>query len=149
MQPHHLVGDCGEYSSLFVTMCRIAGIPARNETGFVLFPETKNVIEHGWASIYLETHGWMTIDTQWAQIEKNEGRDPLMYFFKQPDYRIIFTHGFNVLLTPSIPEQWYPTYKKYWKNQCLPITINSVQTLQPLIFTADNEIKFSDEISFE
>lgn len=149
MQPERLIGDCGEYSSLFVTMCRIASVPARNETGFVLFPETGNIVEHGWASVHLKSCGWVDVDTQWAQIEKDEGRDPAAYFLRRPDYRIVFTRGFNIRLIPPIPDKWYAEwYTEYWKSQCLPVTKDSVQTLQPLVFAAENEIEFNAEIFF-
>jgi len=134
-----LRGDCGEYSSLFVTMCRILKIPARNNTGFVIFPKQKRIVEHGWASIYSKLYGWLDFDTQYASLEKNAKK----YFAQRNDYRIIFTNGFNIPLKPTIPKG----YKiNYWNKLGLPLNNNSVQTLQPIVFTSEKKIRFNDII---
>lgn len=132
-------GDCGEYSSLFVTMCRILKIPARNNTGFVIFPRQKKVIEHGWASLYLKRLGWLDFDTQYASLEKNTNK----YFGKRSDYRIVFTNGFNIPLRPNIPKDFKTDY---WNRCGLPLTKSSVQTLQPMIFASKEDVKFRDSI---
>ena len=55
-----LKGDCGQYSALFMTMCRIAGIPARQQSGFNFIPE--NTGAHVWSEIYLPVKGWVPVD---------------------------------------------------------------------------------------
>lgn len=137
-----LKGDCGEYSSLFVTMCRILKIPAKNQTGFVIFPKKKKIAEHGWASVYLKPNGWLDMDTQYASLEKNETATK-KYFARRNDYRIIFTTGFNVPLKPRIPKKFNLSY---WNKLGLPLTHNSVQTLQPIVFVSKNKIEFKDNI---
>ena len=132
-------GDCGEYSSLFVAMCRILKIPARNSTGFVIFPKQKKIVEHGWASIYLKPSGWLDFDTQYASLEKNINK----YFAQRSDYRIVFTNGFNIPLKPAIPKSFQINY---WNKLGLPLTNNSIQTLQPIIFVSQKDIKFRDKI---
>ncbi|MFH1956400.1 MAG: transglutaminase-like domain-containing protein [Patescibacteria group bacterium] len=122
-----LSGDCGEYSSLFVTMCRISGIPARNNTGFVIFPKQRKISEHGWASIYLKPYGWVDIDPQYASLEKNINIGLRKYFGQRTDYRITLINGFNIQLKPAIP-----------------MVNNSVQILQPLVFASKSKIKFKD-----
>jgi len=134
-----LKGDCGEYSSLFVTMCRILKIPARNSTGFVIFPKRKKIVEHGWASVYLKPFGWLDFDPQYASLE----RDVKKYFAQRSDYRIIFTNGFNIPLKPVIPKNFQTNY---WNKLGLPLTNNSVQTLQPIVFVSKKDIKFKDRI---
>jgi len=134
-----LKGDCGEYSSLFVTMCRILKIPARNSTGFVIFPKRKKIVEHGWASVYLKPFGWLDFDPQYASLEK----DVKKYFAQRSDYRIIFTNGFNIPLKPVIPKNFQTNY---WNKLGLPLTSNSVQTLQPIVFVSKKDIKFKDRI---
>jgi len=134
-----LKGDCGEYSSLFVTMCRILKIPARNSTGFVVFPKRKKIVEHGWASVYLKPFGWLDFDPQYASLE----RDVKKYFAQRSDYRIIFTNGFNIPLKPVIPKNFQTNY---WNKLGLPLTNNSVQTLQPIVFVSKKDIKFKDKI---
>jgi len=55
-----LKGDCGQYSALFMTMCRIAGIPARQQSGFNFIPH--NTGAHVWSEIYLPVKGWVPVD---------------------------------------------------------------------------------------
>jgi len=134
-----LSGDCGEYSSLFVAMCRILKIPARNNTGFVIFPKQKRIVEHGWASVYSKKIGWLDFDVQYTSLEK----DTKKYFGQRSDYRIIFTNGFNIPLKPSIPKNFQINY---WNDLGLPLTNNSVQILQPIVFASKKDIKFRGRI---
>jgi len=139
----NLKGDCGEYSSLFVTMCRILKIPAKNNTGFVISPTYNKIIEHGWASAYLKLCDWIDFDTQYASTEKNKMEN---YFGQRSDYRITFTNGFNIPLKPSIPK----TFKlDFWNNTGLPLKNNSAQTLQPIIFASKNNLKFKNSIKIK
>jgi len=134
-----LKGDCGEYSSLFVTMCRTLKIPARNSTGFVIFPKQKKIVEHGWSNVYLKPFGWLNFDTQYASLEKNTKK----YFIQRNDYRIVFINGFNIPLKPSIPKNFQ---LNYWNKIGLPLTNNSVQTLQPIVFASKKDVKFKDKV---
>lgn len=134
-----LKGDCGEYSSLFITMCRVLKVPTRNSTGFVIFPKQKKIIEHGWASVYLKSLDWLSFDTQYASLEKNTKK----YFAQNSDYRIVFANGFNIPLKPPIPKNFQIDY---WNKLSLPLTNNSVQTLQPIVFASEKEVKFEEKI---
>jgi len=140
---NNLKGDCGEYSSLFVTMCRMLNIPARNNTGFIISPTYKKIVEHGWASLYLKSYGWIDFDTQYASTEKGRSKK---YFGQRNDYRIIFINGFNVSLKPSIPKNFN---LNFWNNIGIPLKNNSAQTLQPIIFTYKNDLNFGDEIKIK
>ncbi len=53
-------GDCGLQALLFITMCRIAGIPARWQSG--LFNNPLAIGNHDWALFYLEEYGWLYAD---------------------------------------------------------------------------------------
>lgn len=53
-------GDCGLQALLFIAMCRIAGIPARWQSG--LYTNPLNVGNHDWALFYLEEYGWLYAD---------------------------------------------------------------------------------------
>ena len=53
-------GDCGQQALLFITLCRLNGIPARWQSGWNLFPGEK--IIHDWTEIYLAPCGWVPVD---------------------------------------------------------------------------------------
>lgn len=55
-----LKGDCGIQALLFITMCRIAGIPARWQSG--LYATPLEIGCHDWAQFYLEPFGWLYAD---------------------------------------------------------------------------------------
>ncbi len=53
-------GDCGVQATLFITMCRIAGIPARWQAGLYATPEI--IGNHDWAQFYIAPYGWLYAD---------------------------------------------------------------------------------------
>lgn len=53
-------GDCGIQATLFITMCRIAGIPARWQAGLYATPQT--IGNHDWAQFYIAPYGWLYAD---------------------------------------------------------------------------------------
>ena len=53
-------GDCGQESLLFITLCRLNGIPARWQSGWNLVPGGKTI--HDWSEIYLQPYGWVPVD---------------------------------------------------------------------------------------
>jgi hypothetical protein len=64
------VGDCSEYSYLFVALCRAVGIPARVQAGFA-FHRINEPLEDGhmWAEYYLENYGWIPVDATWQMFD--------------------------------------------------------------------------------
>lgn len=56
----HGYGDCGQEALLFITLCRLNGIPARWQSGWNTFPGAKS--NHDWSEIYLAPYGWMPVD---------------------------------------------------------------------------------------
>lgn len=60
-------GSCSEYTFLFVSLCRAAGIPARMEAGGHLrddLPYDDRVF-HRWHQVYFPNYGWVPIDCTW------------------------------------------------------------------------------------
>lgn len=55
-----LKGDCGVQALLFITLCRIAGIPARWQSGLSVTPLEAG--SHDWAQFYAEPWGWLWAD---------------------------------------------------------------------------------------
>ncbi len=78
-------GDCGQYSALFITMCRIAGIPARQQSGFNFVKD--NTGSHVWSEIYLPIKGWVPVDAT-----RKDG------FLHLDNKRLIASIGLNIPL---------------------------------------------------
>lgn len=53
-------GDCGVQALLFITLCRMVGIPAQWESGLYISEYTQG--PHDWAKFYLPTVGWVYAD---------------------------------------------------------------------------------------
>lgn len=56
----HMYGDCGLEALLFITLCRLNGIPARWQSGWFTMPSGKTI--HDWSEIYIEPYGWIPVD---------------------------------------------------------------------------------------
>lgn len=56
------VGDCDEFTDLFITLARARGIPTRRITGFHLSEQGKSVIPHAWAEFWSPQVDWIPID---------------------------------------------------------------------------------------
>ena len=100
-------GDCGQEALLFITLCRLNGIPARWQSGWNTFPGDKS--NHDWAEIYLAPYGWMPVDpymglwvmhyaTVLTPDQKRQIRD--FYFGGLDQYRIAANSDHNATLTP-------------------------------------------------
>jgi len=100
-------GDCGQEAFLFITLCRLNGIPARWQTGWNTCPGDKTI--HDWSEIYIAPYGWMPVDPymgifsmRYANTltpeEKKEVRD--FYFGGLDWYRMSANSDHNQTLTP-------------------------------------------------
>jgi transglutaminase-like putative cysteine protease len=92
------VGECGDYSALFIALCRASGIPARPVVGYWAISGTNQT--HVWAEFYLEEIGWIPVDVTIGQMEK-ENRD--YYFGNMDNQRVILSKGYNDVLVPTAP----------------------------------------------
>lgn len=107
-----LKGDCGEFSALFVAMCRSLSIPARTVTS-----NWMSSGGHQWAEFLLPPYGWVPVDATVAnsflsdpdstvcQLLKELGgfssSDPDWFFGNLYSDRIIVQIGENVDLSSS------------------------------------------------
>lgn len=55
-------GDCGMQALLFITLCRLCGIPARWQSGRSVTPCAGTTSCHDWARVYLAPWGWRGVD---------------------------------------------------------------------------------------
>lgn len=74
-----LKGDCGIYALLFITMCRIAGVPARWQSG--LYATPLDIGSHDWAQFYIEPYGWLYADCSFGGAAWREGRTERWNFY--------------------------------------------------------------------
>ncbi len=97
-------GICTDYHSLFISLARSLGIPAKFEIGYRIPEEKSEGMLNGyhcWAKFYLKDRGWIPVDISEAD-KHPEQRD---YFFGHIDEnRVHFTTGRDIKL-------------KYAKNQ--------------------------------
>jgi transglutaminase-like putative cysteine protease len=101
-------GDCGQEAFLFITLCRLNGIPARWQTGWNTCPGDKTI--HDWSEIFIAPYGWMPVDPYMgifamryaktlSSTEKKEVRD--FYFGGLDWYRMAANSDHNQALTPA------------------------------------------------
>jgi transglutaminase-like putative cysteine protease len=93
-------GDCTDFHSLFISMARSQGIPARFEIGFPLPPDKDSgeiPSYQCWAEFFNPQNGWIPVDISeaWKHPEKKD------YFFGALDAnRVQFSLGRDLKLNP-------------------------------------------------
>jgi transglutaminase-like putative cysteine protease len=60
----NMKGDCGVQAILLITLCRMAGIPARWQSGLAVTKYDTGC--HDWAEFYVEPWGWMFTDPSYG-----------------------------------------------------------------------------------
>ena len=100
-----LRGDCGLFAVLFITLCRIAGIPARWQSGLAVEPDHAGC--HDWAMFYIAPHGWLWADCSYGSAARRRGETERRahYFGNLDPQRMAANHKFAAPLTPPDP-QW-------------------------------------------
>jgi transglutaminase-like putative cysteine protease len=104
----HGYGDCGQEGLLFITLCRLNGIPARWQSGWNTFPGDKS--NHDWTEIYLAPYGWVPVDpymgiyatryaTSLTAAQRQELRD--FYFGGLDQYRMSANSDHSQPLAPA------------------------------------------------
>jgi transglutaminase superfamily protein len=94
-------GNCTDFHSLFISMARSQGIPARFEIGFPI-PADKHSGEiagyHCWADFYTKDRGWVPLDISeaWKHPEQAE-----FFFGHWDDNRVQFSVGRDITLSPK------------------------------------------------
>ena len=97
-------GDCGQVSLLFITLCRISGIPAHFQSGFMMHPRAWNL--HDWAEVYFEGVGWVPVDQSFGIPAFARNADEEYFFLGGIDsWRMIVNSDYSM---PLVPEKKYP-----------------------------------------
>jgi len=97
-------GNCTDFHSLFISMARAKGIPARFVIGFPLTAKDGMVKGyHCWAEFWLDGKGWIPVDAS----EASKSSDPKVraFLFGNLDAdRVQFTMGRDLVLKPKTSE---------------------------------------------
>lgn len=95
-------GNCTDFHSLFMSLARAKGIPARFVIGFPMSaPEGVIAGYHCWAEFWLEGKGWIPVDA--SDAAKNAKLHD--YLFGNLDaQRVQFTTGRDLILAPATSE---------------------------------------------
>jgi len=90
-------GNCTDFHSLFISLARASGIPAKFVIGFSLPDKKKAVLEgyHCWAEFYINGKGWIPVDISNAWKDKSKKE---YYFGSLDQNRIQFTTGRDITL---------------------------------------------------
>lgn len=93
-------GNCTDFHSLFVSLARASGVPARFQMG-VPIPEDTSSGEipgyHCWAEFFLEGRGWVPVDASeaWKHPDRREE-----YFGTYVPNRLLLVTGRDLVLSP-------------------------------------------------
>lgn len=93
-------GDCGIQALMFITLCRISGIPARWQSGLYATPYSAGM--HDWAQFYIEPYGWLFADCSFgghAYISGDENQRQF-YFGNIDPFRMPANSDFQEELFP-------------------------------------------------
>jgi transglutaminase-like putative cysteine protease len=100
------VGNSLDVSTVFVSLCRGAGIPARTAVGFLLPRNSTSGIVgdyHAWAEFWLPGFGWIPVDPA-AAVARPSARDA--YFAALGTDHILMSVGRDLILNP--PQEGNP-----------------------------------------
>ena len=95
-----LRGDCGVMALLFITLCRIAGVPARWQSGLHVTPDGAGA--HDWAMFYVAPYGWLYADPSFGSGGRRNGEPERTkhYFGNLDPCRMVANSLFQAPLTP-------------------------------------------------
>jgi len=119
----NLKGDCGFMAMLFITMCRIAGIPAKWQSGWYITPE--KVTPHDWAQVYLEGYGFVPVDASFGNVLKGNARYRDFYFGNMDGFRMVSSEDFQSTFDPE---------KKFIRSDPVDNQVGEIETESENIF---------------
>lgn len=105
-----LRGDCGMFAILFITLCRICGIPAQWQSGLSVSPD--HIGAHDWAMFYIAPHGWLWADCSFGSSARRRGETERRahYFGNLDPCRMAANSRFFAPLTPPMPDWRHDPY---------------------------------------
>lgn len=77
-------GDCGVQALLFITLCRIVGVPAKWQAGLYVTP--LDIGNHDWAMFYIAPYGWLHADCSFGgSAYRNGDKERWQFYFGHLD----------------------------------------------------------------
>ncbi|MBT1247028.1 MULTISPECIES: transglutaminase-like domain-containing protein [unclassified Thermosipho (in: thermotogales)] len=113
----NLKGDCGFQALLFITMCRIVGIPTRWQSGWYINKYFAS--PHDWALFYVQPYGWLPADLSFGGARREEDKKREFYFGN--------LDGFRMVANTEFMEQFYPN-KNFWRSDPYDNQVGEVET---------------------
>ena len=97
----NLKGDCGVQALLFITLCRIANIPSKWQSGLFINPNFIGC--HDWAQFYIEPYGWLFADLSFGGSALRKGSEKRwnFYFGNLDPFRMVANSEFHYGLYPE------------------------------------------------
>ncbi len=88
-------GDCGVKALMFITLCRLAGIPARWQSGLTTGHEAAG--NHDWAQFWIDGYGWLFCDPSYGGHAYDEGEEwrRRFYFGNLDPFRMVANNSFQ------------------------------------------------------
>ena len=107
-------GDCGIQTLLFITLCRICGIPARWQAG--LYTPADGIGNHDWSQFYVEPYGWLFCDLSFGGSAWRAGSKERweFYFGNLDPYRMVCNSVYQQSFFPPKQHMRIDPYD----NQC-------------------------------
>ena len=98
---YNMKGDCGVQALLFITLCRISGIPARWQSGLYVNPYSIGC--HDWAQFYVEPYGWLFADLSFggSAYRNSNGKRWNFYFGNLDPFRMVANSEFQYEFLPE------------------------------------------------
>lgn len=92
-------GDCGIQGMLFIALCRIAGVPAKWQSGWSVLPERTGM--HDWCEFYVEPYGWLPADPS-RGLRPVDNQEVRWFNFGNMDpYRLVANDDFGTEFVPA------------------------------------------------
>jgi len=114
----NLKGDCGAQAVLFITMCRIAGIPARWQSGWYANPIFAS--PHDWTMFYVEPYGWLPADLSFGGIRTDKPEEISKFYFGNLDaFRMVANSKFMADFQPA---------KNFWRSDPYDNQVGELET---------------------
>jgi len=92
-------GDCGIQTLLFMTLCRLNGIPTKWQSGWTTVPGDPGI--HDWGEMYFEPVGWLPVDVDHGLRESDNQNVRWFYFGNVDSYRLVVNDDYSQPLFPA------------------------------------------------